>query len=367
MGRSIPVLLAQIVLLLAISTGVPGTECAGTNSSIVGYAATVSGGDSNVANGTYATVGGGYANVALLSAATVAGGNTNAATHVSATVGGGNVNRATQVASTVSGGINNTASSAFATVVGGHSNTAFARYSTVLGGYGNTAGAAGSVALGVGAVADGTKTFVFSGAVNSSQPCYSAGVYTAKFCTTDLYVNDVAVVYELTSLRSMVNELQVRGDANTQRCANVDIMCCVRGLRARMPSSCVHTYIRIPLRLACSAITMTALGGMCGQRAANSQDVLCALARARQDAVNNLTSRLQADESGTALIGVDKAVAVTVGVGVTLMIAIAVVAVVLWLRAKQRHVRSASGGTTRRTLATTENADSSEQLWDNRQ
>ena len=136
------------------------------------------------------------------------GGYLNTASGLAASIGGGTLNQALSWCSTVVGGDSNSASNQYSTVTGGSTNQASGLFSTTIGGYQNTARGAGSVALGIHTLAAEDKSFVFGGHDDLEQ-CESAGANTAKFCAVELYVNDVAIVDELTSLRAAVTTLQV--------------------------------------------------------------------------------------------------------------------------------------------------------------
>jgi len=108
----------------------------GNTSGSGAFGLTIAGGGrmslANVASDNFDTISGGFANLAgdlgpsptSAAAATVGGGQSNVATAPQATVGGGEANTANADHATVSGGLQNTASGQFATVAGGTQNTA---------------------------------------------------------------------------------------------------------------------------------------------------------------------------------------------------------------------------------------------------
>jgi hypothetical protein len=129
-----------------------GGLIAGSNNSISGPYASVSGGNQNIASGGAASVSGGQGNIASGSVASVSGGNNNKASNDNASVSGGfdntasggvasvsggRFNKASGDYASVSGGQGNTASGIFASLSGGHYNTASVSYASVSGGYGN--------------------------------------------------------------------------------------------------------------------------------------------------------------------------------------------------------------------------------------
>jgi hypothetical protein len=111
-------------------------------------AATVAGGQFNVAGATAATVGGGIQNQATAQEATVAGGQGNQAGGNYSSIGGGTANTASGDYSSVGGGANNGASATSSVVAGGAVNAASSSGSTVGGGTSNWASGIGSVVPG---------------------------------------------------------------------------------------------------------------------------------------------------------------------------------------------------------------------------
>lgn len=103
-------------------------------------AATVAGGEGNLASGPHAAVGGGLANAAYGEFAVVAGGYSNQAASEAA-VGGGRGNRASGPGSVVAGGLVNTSAASYTVVGGGRVNRAGEDYAVVGGGLGNRVGA----------------------------------------------------------------------------------------------------------------------------------------------------------------------------------------------------------------------------------
>ena len=103
-------------------------------------AATVSGGQNNVATNIYSTVGGGYTNLASGDASVVSGGENNTASGDHGAVGGGLQNLAGGAQTTVAGGNLNSADGDRSTVGGGQNNTAFGAADTLAGGVNNSSG-----------------------------------------------------------------------------------------------------------------------------------------------------------------------------------------------------------------------------------
>jgi len=118
------------------------TVAGGINNTNAGFAATIAGGEVNVATNDYATVGGGAGNTAGHLNTTIAGGIHNTASAESATVGGGETNRAIGSWGTVGGGLQNTVGKvgggSSATVAGGRENAATGDGAAVGGGQANT-------------------------------------------------------------------------------------------------------------------------------------------------------------------------------------------------------------------------------------
>lgn len=139
------------------------TPCENTDGS--SDAASVSGGDANIASGTEASISGGQHNIASNFDSSVSGGEANKATGDEASVSGGGANTASGIASSVSGGSFSTASGGAASVSGGDSNIASGGAASVSGGELNAAsGSAATVSGGGGAdSSDGnTAGFDFS-------------------------------------------------------------------------------------------------------------------------------------------------------------------------------------------------------------
>lgn len=125
-----------------------GGAVLGFSNTITGRAATVTGGNTNVASGDNASVSGGEGNTASGLNAAISGGSTNVASGRAASVTGGQSNNATAVAASVAGGAGNTASGVQSHVSGGGhpttanlGNTAATTRSVVLGGQGRTTAA----------------------------------------------------------------------------------------------------------------------------------------------------------------------------------------------------------------------------------
>jgi len=120
-------------------------------------AATVGGGESNLASGKYSTIGGGLR---------------NAATGLDSTVGGGGGNHADGPGSTVAGGGNNHATGGTSAIGGGESNSADGTYSTIAGGIFNVAAGTASFAAGTRAKANHQGAFVWA---DWSAPDFASG------------------------------------------------------------------------------------------------------------------------------------------------------------------------------------------------
>jgi hypothetical protein len=137
------------------------TVAGGDHNIASGAYSTVAGGRSNSASGSYAATGGGYLNITSNNYATISGGYTNLANNIYATISGGRSNTASGQYATVSGGYANTASLSYATVTGGSTNLASGSYSTVAGGLSNTAQGSYSYAAGRRAKATTSGSFVW--------------------------------------------------------------------------------------------------------------------------------------------------------------------------------------------------------------
>jgi hypothetical protein len=209
-----------LLVALLITTGLisadHGIVNQGTDSTVKGHFATVSGGQNNHADGDFCTVGGGDSNTADANWATIGGGVRNTATGTggtatiaggsdntvsdlfgtvgggvgnqagnkdddfgnaaAATVGGGDDNKALGHSSTVSGGQSNTATTFFATVGGGHGNDATGQTATISGGTDNTA-TTFSATVGGGHGNDATgRLATISGGEGNTATTYSATV-----------------------------------------------------------------------------------------------------------------------------------------------------------------------------------------------
>jgi hypothetical protein len=126
-------------------------------------------GSNNTISGTYASVTGGVGNTASGGSASVSGGNGNTASGGYASVSGGAANTASGSTASVSGGGNNTASGSSASVSGGFSNLSSSGSASVSGGVGNTAsGGSASVSGGVGNTASGGSASVSGGDRNTA-------------------------------------------------------------------------------------------------------------------------------------------------------------------------------------------------------
>jgi hypothetical protein len=170
-----------------MAVGSAVTVGGGANNFAVGgsnyYYATVGGGQGNTANGYAALVAGGRGNSAVGEDTTVAGGGFNVSSNFAATVGGGfdnqsignnyatvaggGFNLASGNAATVGGGEQNTGGGQFATVSGGLANSSGGTASAVPGGQGNRAAGDYSFAAGLGAQATNGGAFVWADASDS--------------------------------------------------------------------------------------------------------------------------------------------------------------------------------------------------------
>ena len=139
-------------------------------------AATVGGGQNNLADAYVATLAGGAGNQATGSGSFIGGGGLgqnygvwgNTASGFDAMVGGGVLNTASGTNSTISGGQQNTASAEYTTVGGGYGNTASGNYAVVPGGNGNTAGGNYSFAAGNNAIALASGAFVWADSLTNT-------------------------------------------------------------------------------------------------------------------------------------------------------------------------------------------------------
>lgn len=125
-----------------------GGFVAGSNNTISGPSATVSGGYGNEASGSQSIVTGGMNNTASGNHASVSGGSNNVASSIYSSVSGGSWNTASGMSSSVSGGYGNEASGTSSSISGGESNIAINRCASVTGGSDNQANGESSVVAG---------------------------------------------------------------------------------------------------------------------------------------------------------------------------------------------------------------------------
>jgi len=128
-----------------------GGIVAGSNNSITGSLATITGGYSNTASGTYSSVSGGDSNTASGTRSCVNGGRDNTVAPIGsyATVTGGRSNEAVGDSATVAGGRGNYARGDYSFVGGGgdewdNGNAAYGEYSSIVGGNMNRTGNSGT-------------------------------------------------------------------------------------------------------------------------------------------------------------------------------------------------------------------------------
>ncbi len=110
-----------------------GIVC-GSNNTVSGYYASVTGGDYNTASGIVSSISGGGYNTASYDWCSISGGNGNSASASFATICGGYYNIATNNWATILGGNGNVASGTYASVLGGENNNAAGTGSTISGG-----------------------------------------------------------------------------------------------------------------------------------------------------------------------------------------------------------------------------------------
>ena len=151
-------------------------------------------GSMNNATGSGSVVVGGSNNIVDAGSSAIVGGEANTARGMHGFIGGGHSNFASADDSTIS----------CATVAGGHSNSAMGSYATVPGGLSNTASGHASVAMGQQAVAAADNSFTFSG---KATRCGNNVEGSAKFCVSELYIEDVAVAQTLIDLQSQLNTI----------------------------------------------------------------------------------------------------------------------------------------------------------------
>lgn len=187
----------------------------------LGGSSTISGGDNNntTAVGFASTIGGGEINAASAYAATVGGGHSNSATGPGATVAGGNSNNATNTESVVSGGFSNSAIAPYAAVAGGSNNSAFGGYGAVGGGFGNVAfglrstvpGGDSNRASGISSFAAGTHAgaqhdgaFVWADSQNPDYLSNSVNSFNIR-ASGGVHINTDSVIYFGNQTRQMLN------------------------------------------------------------------------------------------------------------------------------------------------------------------
>ena len=108
-------------LVVGASNNFTSSGCfvAGTENTVSGSYATVSGGEANTASGILSSVGGGDSNVASGDTSHVSAGLDNTADGPGASVSGGSVNQASGNSASINGGHDNKAQSLLATIAGG--------------------------------------------------------------------------------------------------------------------------------------------------------------------------------------------------------------------------------------------------------
>jgi hypothetical protein len=116
-----------------------GGFVAGSENTIDGIGASISGGFGSVASGGHASVSGGFGNTASGGAASIGGGGLNTASGTESYVAGGEVNTASGFQASVIGGFRNVASGFNSSVSGGQFNTASGNHAAVSGGRNRTA------------------------------------------------------------------------------------------------------------------------------------------------------------------------------------------------------------------------------------
>jgi len=146
----------------------------GLNNLSGGYCSSVSGGWQNAASGQYSSVSGGRGSTAAADSSSVSGGVYNLAGGLYASVGGGQENTAGGEKSSVGGGWENAASGQYSSVSGGQGSTAAAESSSVSGGlYNLAAGSHSSVTGGRSNTASGHRSSVSGGRYNTASGEYS--------------------------------------------------------------------------------------------------------------------------------------------------------------------------------------------------